>query len=92
MPASVTAFADAEVEDTLRAAVTDGSNRLFIPAGALWGARDIAKMADRGGSLLLVVLLLLMPVTQIWSTRGGMVMGWHQMANLLDFEHDFFYL
>lgn len=45
---SPTAFADAELEAEVRAVADSTSNTLWVPAGALWGALDIQKMADRG--------------------------------------------
>ena len=47
---SPTAFADGETEASLRAAAASngGGHGLYVPAGALWGASDIARMADRG--------------------------------------------
>lgn len=47
---SPTAFADAETEAALRAAAAapGAVHGLYVPAGALWGAADIARMADRG--------------------------------------------
>ena len=49
LAASVTAFADSETEAALRkAASSPEQNGLYIPSGALWGARDIQHMANRG--------------------------------------------
>ena len=49
MVASVTALADAPTESAMRAASTSGAGHgIYIPAGALWGARDIQNMAHRG--------------------------------------------
>ena len=45
---SPTAFANAALEAELRAIASAGPNTLWVPAGALWGAQDIQKMADRG--------------------------------------------
>jgi aspartate dehydrogenase len=45
---SPTAFADAGTEAALRAAAAAGPHGLYVPSGALWGAADIARMADRG--------------------------------------------
>lgn len=45
---SPTAFADAQTEAAVRAASVTHQHSLYIPAGALWGANDIAKMAQRG--------------------------------------------
>ena len=47
---SPTAFADADVESQLRALATrpGGVHGVYVPGGALWGASDIQKMADRG--------------------------------------------
>ncbi|KAK4292971.1 hypothetical protein Pmani_034294 [Petrolisthes manimaculis] len=42
---SPTALARQETEDALRAAAT--THGLYVPSGALWGAQDILKMADR---------------------------------------------
>jgi hypothetical protein len=48
LPASVTTFADAPTEAAMRAASTSGAGHgIYIPAGALWGARDIQNMAFR---------------------------------------------
>lgn len=46
MVGSPTALADADIEQTLRAAANQ--HGLYIPSGALWGGEDIKKMADRG--------------------------------------------
>ncbi|XP_045583336.1 aspartate dehydrogenase domain-containing protein isoform X2 [Procambarus clarkii] len=46
MVGSPTALASQTVEEALRVAAT--SHGLYVPAGALWGAEDILKMADRG--------------------------------------------
>ena len=44
---SPTAFADSAVESALHAAAPrGGARRLLIPAGALWGASDIARLGD----------------------------------------------
>lgn len=45
---SPTAFADAQTEAAVRLAATTHQHALYIPSGALWGANDIAKMAQRG--------------------------------------------
>lgn len=45
---SPTAFADPDIEGPLMALARQGPHALWIPAGALWGAIDILKMADRG--------------------------------------------
>jgi predicted dinucleotide-utilizing enzyme len=45
---SPTAFASAPLEAELRAIANAGPHTLWVPAGALWGALDIQKMADRG--------------------------------------------
>nr|XP_039252277.1 putative L-aspartate dehydrogenase isoform X1 [Styela clava] len=45
---SPTAFADQETEKILRSAVVKFGHSLYVPSGALWGATDIKKMADRG--------------------------------------------
>ena len=46
---SPTAFADADVEaDLRRVAAVENGYGVYIPGGALWGAVDIQKMADRG--------------------------------------------
>lgn len=44
---SPTALADRALEAELRAAAMESGHGLYVPAGALWGAVDIAKMADR---------------------------------------------
>jgi aspartate dehydrogenase len=49
---SATALADPAVEAALRAAAgtpgVPGRHGMYIPSGALWGAADLCKMADRG--------------------------------------------
>ena len=45
---SPTCFANLAVEQAARAAVAAHGRALFLPAGALWGSKDIQKMADRG--------------------------------------------
>lgn len=52
MPASTTAFADAKIESALRAEAEGAAtgHGMYIPSGALWGARDVQKMSQ-GGSL-----------------------------------------
>jgi len=47
--ASVTTFADRKTESDMLAAAKSGAGHgIYIPAGALWGARDIQNMAFRG--------------------------------------------
>ena len=49
MVGSPTAFADSEIEESLRRLADNNEGRgVYVPAGALWGAEDIKKMADRG--------------------------------------------
>lgn len=49
LPSSVTAFANAETERAMREASESGQGHgIYIPSGALWGARDIQNMAHRG--------------------------------------------
>ena len=55
MVGSPTVFAAAEVEAACRAAAT--RHGLYIPAGALWGAVDIQKMAARGTLAKLTVTM-----------------------------------
>src|SRR5690606_1982333 len=45
---SPTALADAALAETLRAAAMRGPHGLYVPAGALWGAHDLKRMADTG--------------------------------------------
>uniref|UniRef100_A0A4W3GJ05 Aspartate dehydrogenase domain containing n=1 Tax=Callorhinchus milii TaxID=7868 RepID=A0A4W3GJ05_CALMI len=45
---SPTAFADPETDRRCRRASAQHGHTLYIPSGALWGASDIQKMADRG--------------------------------------------
>ena len=61
MVGSPTALADPALEAVMReAAASNGGNHgLFIPSGALWGAQDILKMAQRG-------LLASLSVTMRW--------------------------
>ncbi|XP_043914910.1 putative L-aspartate dehydrogenase isoform X1 [Protopterus annectens] len=47
MVGSPTAFAELETETRLRKAAETSGKTLYIPSGALWGAHDIQKMADR---------------------------------------------
>ena len=54
---SPTAFADAGVEAALRAAAAAGPHGLYVPCGALWGAADLARMADRGSLAALSVTM-----------------------------------
>lgn len=49
MVGSVTTFADEPTESGMRAEAASGRGHgIYIPAGALWGARDIQNMAHRG--------------------------------------------
>ncbi|XP_072341660.1 aspartate dehydrogenase domain-containing protein isoform X2 [Scyliorhinus torazame] len=48
MVGSPTAFADQEVDTRCREAARRYGHTLYIPSGALWGALDIQKMANRG--------------------------------------------
>ena len=58
MVSSVTTFADAATERAMREAAASGAGHgVYIPAGALWGARDIQKMADRGNLAGLTVTM-----------------------------------
>lgn len=52
---SPTCFSDADVERSVRAAAK--KRACFVPAGALWGALDIGKMADRGNLAELTVTM-----------------------------------
>lgn len=45
---SPTAFANEETEKTLRKLSSEGKYGVYIPAGAMWGAEDISKMALSG--------------------------------------------
>lgn len=54
---SPTAFADQETEIKLRSAVEKYGRSLYVPSGALWGASDIKKMADRGSLKALKVTM-----------------------------------
>jgi hypothetical protein len=54
---SPTAFADRCVEKALRRAAEGGVHGLYIPAGALWGAQDLAKMADIGSLHTLTITM-----------------------------------
>ena len=44
---SPTCFADAAVEAAIRKQVANSGYSLYLPAGALWGANDIQKMASQ---------------------------------------------
>jgi predicted dinucleotide-utilizing enzyme len=44
MVGSPTAFADEQVERTLRQAAETGCHGLYVPSGALWGAADIKRV------------------------------------------------
>ncbi|XP_078095813.1 aspartate dehydrogenase domain-containing protein isoform X2 [Mustelus asterias] len=48
MVGSPTAFAEQEVDTKCREAARRYGHTLYIPSGALWGAEDIQKMANRG--------------------------------------------
>ena len=63
MPASTTAFADAAVEQALCSLAEDTStdHGIYIPAGALWGARDIQKMSECGSLKGLTVTMAKAP-------------------------------
>ncbi len=52
---SPTCFADAHVEQAVRGAAS--RHACFVPVGALWGANDIGKMADRGNLAELTVTM-----------------------------------
>ena len=39
---------DADTLESLRDMAMEKKRKVFVPAGALWGATDIQKMADRG--------------------------------------------
>jgi predicted dinucleotide-utilizing enzyme len=55
---SPTAFADEAVENALHAAAPrSGARRLLVPAGALWGAVDIARLGDAGRVAKLTVTM-----------------------------------
>ncbi|KAI6653607.1 L-aspartate dehydrogenase [Oopsacas minuta] len=56
---SPTAFALKKVEDAMRA--ISSPHGVYIPAGALWGATDIKKMADRGNLESLRVTMIKHP-------------------------------
>src|SRR5690606_19326838 len=49
MVGSPTALADDALAARLRAAAARGPHGLYVPAGALWGAHDLKRMADNGG-------------------------------------------
>ena len=63
MPASITAFVDDEVERACRDAAESPANDfgLYIPSGALWGARDIQKMDERGSLRAVTVTMCKAP-------------------------------
>ncbi|XP_051896971.1 aspartate dehydrogenase domain-containing protein [Pristis pectinata] len=48
MVGSPTAFAEQGVDAKCREAARRHGHTLYVPSGALWGAEDIQKMADRG--------------------------------------------
>ena len=48
MIGSPTALANKELEDSLKAAIKEHGNGLYVPSGALWGGEDIRKMAELG--------------------------------------------
>jgi aspartate dehydrogenase len=59
---SPTALADAATDAALRAAAAAGAanpsgHGLYIPAGALWGAVDLAKLSARGGLASLAITM-----------------------------------
>ena len=55
MIGSPTALADRELQASLEAAAT--KHGLYVPSGALWGAEDIRKMAERGSLASLTVTM-----------------------------------
>ncbi len=61
MVGSPTAFADKNVEDSLRAAAEAGNGRgnggLYVPVGALWGAADLQALANRNGLLSVTITM-----------------------------------
>lgn len=55
---SPTVFADASVENAVRDVANAKTGfGVYVPAGALWGAQDIAKMASRGNLAALSVTM-----------------------------------
>ena len=73
MPASITALVDPSVEEAL---LTEAHNTasefgLYLPSGALWGARDIQKMDERGTLQALTVTMTKAPHHLKLSGRVG---------------------
>lgn len=63
MPASITAFVDDTVEKACREVAESPAQEhgLYIPSGALWGARDIQKMDERGSLRAVTVTMCKAP-------------------------------
>ena len=60
---SPTALADAVAEAALRAAAATGPHGLYVPAGALWGSLDLARMSARGSLASLSVTMKKHPLS-----------------------------
>jgi predicted dinucleotide-utilizing enzyme len=60
---SPTALADGELEARLRAAAAARGRALCVPAGALWGAADLAKMGAAGTLAALTVTMKKHPLS-----------------------------
>ena len=57
MVASVTTFSDVATEKAVHEAMQSGDHGCYIPAGALWGSRDIQKMAALGNLRSLTITM-----------------------------------
>lgn len=71
---SPTAFADPSTDAALRAAAATGLHALYVPAGALWGAQDLARMSSRGSLSALRVTMKKHPASlKLGGSLGKMV-------------------
>lgn len=60
---SPTALADVGTEAALRSAAAAGPHGLYVPAGALWGSSDLARLSARGALAALEVTMRKHPLS-----------------------------
>jgi predicted dinucleotide-utilizing enzyme len=74
---SPTALADASLLAALLAASAGGGGGLYVPAGALWGARDIARLSARGALAALTVTMKKHPASlKLGGALGAALAAW----------------
>ena len=74
---SPTALADASLLAALLAASAAGGGGLYVPAGALWGARDIARLSARGALAALTVTMKKHPASlKLGGALGAALAAW----------------